>query len=165
MLPRPPWSGTPQTGDALALLAGSAWGATTVTIRCSSLAAAPATELLLYQLLGAVALLLPVALVAKEGHADFTPAVWAHLGFQSLVVSFASFLAWCWLLGRYLASQLDVFSFLTPLFGVLLGAWLLGEPLDAAFVAGGAFALAGIARVSVRRGVMRAQGVGGGSPP
>lgn len=152
-------------GDALALLAGSAWGATTVTIRCSSLAAAPATELLLYQLLGAVALLLPVALVAKEGHADFTPAVWAHLGFQSLVVSFASFLAWCWLLGRYLASQLDVFSFLTPLFGVLLGAWLLGEPLDAAFVAGGAFALAGIARVSVRRGVMRAQGVGGGSPP
>ena len=37
----------------LALLAGAAWGATTVAIRCSSLASAPATETLLYQLLGA----------------------------------------------------------------------------------------------------------------
>ncbi len=140
----------PLGGDALALLAGIAWGATTVTIRCTSLAAAPATEVLLYQLLGAVGLLLPAALLTCQWRAEFTPAVWAHLGFQSLVVSFASFLAWFWLLRRYLASQLGVFSFLTPLFGVLLGAGLLGEPLDAAFVAGGAFVLAGIARVSVR---------------
>lgn len=145
-------------GDGLALLGGAAWGATTVTIRCSALALAPATETLLYQLLGATALLLPAAWLTGQWRVEFTPAVWAHLGFQSLVVSFASFLTWCWLLRRYLASQLGVFSFLTPLFGVLLGAGLLGERLDAAFVAGGALVLAGIGLVSVRTRGQRSSG-------
>jgi drug/metabolite transporter (DMT)-like permease len=136
-------------GDGLALLAGAAWGATTVTIRCSTLAAAPATETLLYQLLGAFVLLLPTAALTGQWRVECTLLVWAHLGFQSLVVSFASFLTWCWLLRRYLASQLGVFSFLTPLFGVVMGAWLLNEQLDAAFMAGGSCVLAGIALVSL----------------
>lgn len=135
-------------GDALALLGGAAWGATTVTIRGSTLASAPATETLLYQLLGAFVLLLPAAWLSGQWH--FTPSamVWAHLGFQSLVVSFASFLAWFWLLRRYLASRLGVFSFLTPLFGVVLGVLLLGETLTTPFIAGSALVLAGIALVS-----------------
>jgi drug/metabolite transporter (DMT)-like permease len=144
-------------GDALALLGGAAWGATTVTIRCSTLASAPATETLLYQLLGAIAMLLPAAWWTGQSHMAFTTAVWAHLGFQSLVVSFASFLTWCWLLRRYLASQLGVFSFLTPLFGVLLGWWLLDERLDASFVVGGGLVLAGIGRVSLGGSLGRSQ--------
>jgi drug/metabolite transporter (DMT)-like permease len=138
-------------GDLLALLAGVAWGATTITLRCSALATAPATETLLYQLLGAFALLLPAAALAGQLHFEPTAAVWAHLGFQSFVVSFASFLTWCWLLRRYLASQLGVFSFLTPLFGVVLGMWLLGETLTPAFVAGSGLVLAGIGLVSGAR--------------
>ncbi|HMO48125.1 MAG TPA: DMT family transporter [Rubrivivax sp.] len=135
-------------GDALALLAGVAWGATTVTLRCSALAAAPATETLLYQLLGAAALLLPAAWLSGQWHFEPSAQVWAHLGFQSLIMSFASLLTWFWLLRRYLASQLGVFSFLTPLFGVLLGVWLLGEALTPPFVAGSGLVLAGIALVS-----------------
>lgn len=135
-------------GDLLALAAGVAWGATTITIRCSVLAAAPATETLLYQLLGAFVLLLPAAALTGQWHFEPTAVVWVHLGFQSLVVSFASFLTWCWLLRRYLASQLGVFSFLTPLFGVVLGVWLLGETLAPAFVAGSGLVLAGIGLVS-----------------
>jgi len=135
-------------GDALALLAGAAWGATTITIRSSSLASAPATEALLYQLLGAFVLLLPASWLTGQWHFEPTPAVWAHLGFQSLVVSFASFLTWCWLLRRYLASQLGVFSFLTPMFGVALGVWLLGETLEPQFIAGSVLVLTGIGLVS-----------------
>lgn len=135
-------------GDALALLAGVAWGVTTVTIRCSSLASAPAAETLWYQLFGALALLLPAAWLTDRWHVEWSPAVLAHLGFQSVVVSFASFLTWCWLLRRYLASQLGVFSFLTPLFGVLLGAWLLGERLTPPFIGGSVLVLVGIALVS-----------------
>lgn len=142
-------------GDALALMAGLAWGATTVTIRCSSLTLAPATETLLYQLLGAFVCLLPAAWLAGQWHFEPTARVWAHLGFQSLVVSFASFLAWCWLLRRYLASQLGVFSFLTPLFGVVLGVWLLGESLEPRFIAGGGLVLTGIALVSGQTGHWR----------
>lgn len=148
-------SGTPDAvqgetllGDALALLAGVAWGATTVAIRCSALSSAPATETLMYQLLGAFVLLLPAAWLTGQWQFEPTIKVWAHLGFQSLVVSFASFLAWFWLLRRYLASRLGVFSFLTPLFGVLLGVWLLGESLEPAFVLGSGLVLAGIGLVS-----------------
>lgn len=135
-------------GDLLALLAGAAWGATTVTIRCTTLAAAPATETLLYQLLGAVVLLLPAAWLTGQWQFQPSALVWAHLGFQSLVVSFASFLTWCWLLRRYPASQLGVLAFLTPIFGVLLGVLLLGEAVAPAFVAGSLLVLAGVGCVS-----------------
>jgi len=135
-------------GDLLALLAGASMGATTVTIRCTRLAAAPATETLAYQLFCAFALLLPASALTGQWHFEPTAKVWAHLGFQALVVSFASFLAWFWLLRRNLASQLGAFSFMTPLFGVLLGTLLLGERPDAGFVAGSAMVLAGIAVVS-----------------
>lgn len=135
-------------GDALALLAGIAWGTTTVAIRCSTLASAPATETLMYQLLGAFIVLLPAAWLTGQWHFESSAEVWAHLGFQSLVVSFASFLTWCWLLRRYLASQLGVFSFLTPVFGVFLGVWLLGESLEPQFVVGGSLVILGIGLVS-----------------
>ena len=143
-------------GDAMALLAGAAWGATTVLIRDSSLSAAPATETLLYQLLGAFVLLLPAAWLSGQWVFEPTPLAWAHFGFQTVIVSFVSFLAWFWLLRHYLASRLGVFSFLTPLFGVLLGVWLLGERLEPPFVAGSALVLAGIALVGAHQSVARA---------
>lgn len=135
-------------GDLLALAAGASWGATTVLIRCSRLSEAPAAETLLYQLLGACVLLGAGALVTGQTALHATPAFWAHLGFQALIVSFASFLVWFWLLRHYLASRLGVLSFLTPILGVVLGAWLLAERLDAAFVAGAGLVLAGVLVVS-----------------
>ncbi|NDY92838.1 DMT family transporter [Ideonella livida] len=135
-------------GDALALLAGASWGATTVALRTSSLRHAPAAESLLYQLLAAFVLLAPAALLGGQWHFTPTAAAWGHLGFQSLIVSFASFLVWFWLLRHYLASRLGVFSFLTPVLGVVLGHALLGEPLETPFLMGGAFVLAGIGLVN-----------------
>jgi drug/metabolite transporter (DMT)-like permease len=70
------------------------------------------------------------------------------LAFQSLIISFASYLAWFGLLRRYLASQLGSFSFLTPVSGIALGAWLLGEPIEPGFLAGALLVLAGIVLVS-----------------
>lgn len=135
-------------GDFLALLAGLAWGATTVAVRLTSLARAPATKTLFYQLaIGAVLLLLAVAVLGQTGFKP-TPIAWTSLVFQSLIVSFASYLAWFWLLRHYLASRLGVFSFLTPVFGVAFGVWLLGEPLETRFLIGTALVCAGIALVS-----------------
>lgn len=135
-------------GDLLSLLAGAAWGATTVTIRCTGLSSAPSTETLLYQLAGAFVLLVPAALVLGQSRFEPTPAAWAHLAFQSVIVSFASFLVWVWLLRRYLASRLGVLSFMTPVFGIVLGIWLLDEPLETSFIAGSALVLGGILLVS-----------------
>lgn len=138
-------------GDLLGLLGGLAWGATTVVIRTTRLTRFSASQALMYQLLGAFALLLPAAFVL--GQTTFKPSgfVLAEFAFQCLVVSFASFLVWFWLLRHYLASRLGVFSFLTPLFGVVLGAWLLGEQIESSFVAGAALVLCGIVLVSRHR--------------
>ncbi len=135
-------------GRFLALLGGVAWGSTTVLIRATRLSSLPATQTLLYQLGTGFVLLLPLALLT--GHTTFnpTPLVWLSLGFQSIVVCFASFLVWFALLRRYLASRLGVLSFLTPLFGVVLGAWLLAEPIEPGFVTGAILALGGIVLVS-----------------
>lgn len=135
-------------GDFLGLMAGMAWGGTTVVIRCSALSQAPATQTLLYQLLGAFGLLTAVSVFTGQAHFQPTPVVWASLAFHALVVSFASFLAWFWLLRRYLASRLGVFSFLTPLFGLLLGAWLLNEAIEPSFLVGVGPVLLGIVLVS-----------------
>ncbi|WP_293663050.1 DMT family transporter, partial [Rhodoferax sp. OV413] len=117
-------------GDFLGLLAGLSWAATTVVVRCSRLASAPATQTLQYQLMSAGAVLLLVAFASGQAQVNFTPQVAASLAFQVVIVSFASFLAWFWLLRTYQASRLGVFSFMTPLFGMVFGAWLLNEPLD-----------------------------------
>lgn len=136
-------------GDLLAVLAGALWGATTVVVRASSLNDAPAAQTLLYQLVGA-AILLPVAAIPSVTSAglSLTPVAWASILFQGIVVSFASYLTWFWLLRRYLATGLSVFSFMTPIFGVALGVLVLGEPLGPAFVAGAVLVLAGITVVS-----------------
>jgi drug/metabolite transporter (DMT)-like permease len=135
-------------GDFLGLLGGVAWGATTVMVRCSTLAQAPATQTLLYQLVGAFVLLLAGAGVTGQTHVNLTAQVWASLAFHVVVVSFASFLVWFWLLRKYLASRLGVFSFLTPLFGIVFGAWLLNEPIEASFLLGAIPVLLGIILVS-----------------
>jgi drug/metabolite transporter (DMT)-like permease len=135
-------------GDLLCVAAGAAWGATTVVIRCTSLSTAPATETLLYQLLAAFVLLIPAGALLGQLTFHATPLAIGSLAFQSVVVSFASFLAWFALLRRYLASRLGVFSFLTPLFAVALGGVVLDERIEQNFMAGALLVLAGIVLVS-----------------
>lgn len=135
-------------GDFLALLAGVAWGATTLVVRCSSLARSSATQTLLYQLVGAFILLMLAAIALGQTGFNHTRLAWGSLLFQSLVVSFASFLVWFWLLRNYLASRLGVFSFMTPLFGIAFGVWLLNEPLELSFLTGAMLVLSGIVLVS-----------------
>lgn len=139
-------------GDALGLLAGLSWAATTLVLRRTSLSEAPAEQTLIYQLGTAALLLLPVAYVFGDlTSIQFTPGVIASLTFQTLVISFGALLLWFALLRRYRASQIGVFSFLSPVFGVLFGILLLDEPLTANLVIGGGVLLVGIVLVTRRR--------------
>ncbi len=136
-------------GDVLGVLAGAAWGATTVVVRASRLSEAAPARTLLYQLAVGFVLLLAAAVVTGQAAAvSMTRVAWASLLFQGVVVSFASYLAWFWLLRRYLASQVSVFSFMTPLFGVTFGVVVLHEPVDGFFAAGAVLVLLGITVVS-----------------
>lgn len=142
-------------GDFLGLLAGLAWGATTVVVRCSRLASAPATLTLLYQLLCGFVGLLAAAALLNQWHFNPTPIAWVSLAFQGILVSFITYLTWFWLLQRYLASQLGVFSFMTPLFGIVFGVWLLDEPLEPAFVVGSLCVMTGIILVTGQRWLLQ----------
>lgn len=136
-------------GDLYGILAGASWAATTIVIRASALSEAPPSRTLLYQLAGGFVLLSAAALGSGQaGHVSLTPLAGASLLFQGVVVSFASYLTWFWLLRRYLATRLSVFSFLTPIFGVTAGVLVLGDPVTVSFGGGAALVLAGIALVS-----------------
>jgi drug/metabolite transporter (DMT)-like permease len=135
-------------GDFLGLMAGAFWGATTVVIRASRLSQAPASQTLMYQLLGAFVVLTAFSFFTGQAHLNPTPTVMASLAFHAIVVAFLSFLVWFWLLRQYMASRLGVFSFLTPLFGILLGAWLLNERIESGFLLGALPVLLGIVLVS-----------------
>ncbi len=135
-------------GDALALLGGFCWGMTTVAIRTTVLSNVPAPQTLFYQL--AIAGVMLVAAAAVSGQSAIQPS-WllaGNVAFQAFVVALLSYLLWFWMLTKYKASQLGVFSFMTPMFGVALGVILLGEPLTHEFVIGAVLVLCGILLVT-----------------
>ncbi len=136
-------------GDLLGLLAAVLWAATTVLIRATPLARVSAAKVLLYQLVVSAVLAFPLAWLLGEGGISApTPAVLLALAYQAVVVAFASYLAWFWLLTKYLAGRLMVFSFLTPLFGVAFGMLLLGERLSGLFGLAALLVVAGIVLVN-----------------
>ncbi|MFS8084675.1 MAG: DMT family transporter [Acidobacteriota bacterium] len=136
-------------GDLFGAIGAVLWAATTVLIRSTRLSSASAEKTLFYQL-GVSAIAMPLASVAlgESGVTALTPLVVACLAYQAVVVAFASYLAWFWLLTRYLAGRLAVFSFLTPLFGVLLGVLLLAETVTPMFTLAAVLVGAGIALVN-----------------
>lgn len=140
-------------GDACGVIAAALWAATTVLIRSTRLAQARAEKTLFYQLaVSALALPLASVVLGEPGIVHVTATVLASLAFQGVVVAFASYLAWFWLLTRYLAGRLSVFSFLAPMFGVAFGVLLLGERLSTSFALAALLVGAGIALVNLRRG-------------
>ena len=82
------------------------------------------------QLLLAGLALLPVAL-AIEGppHITWSIPIVASLAFLIVVLSIGASMLWFWILQHGEASTVSAWFFLTPVFGLLLGALLLGEPL------------------------------------
>ncbi len=137
-----PGSANQLRGDALALAGGTFWGLTTLVIRSSKMATASAEKTLFYQVAvtAALAPLLSLAL-GETWSFSYSTWAWTSLALQTAIGAFASYLAWMWMLRHYPATRLSSFTFLTPLFALVLGVVWLGEPLTAQLV----LALAGVA--------------------
>jgi drug/metabolite transporter (DMT)-like permease len=119
-------------------------------MRATKLAYTPATKTLFYQLgVSAVALPLVSIAIGEPGVVRVTPLAVASLAFQSAVVAFASYLAWFWLLKRYFAARLATLTFMAPLFGVVFGASLLGDPITPAFLVAALAVAGGIVLVNL----------------
>ena len=129
-------------GDALGLAAGVFWGLTTLVIRASRMATISAEKTLFYQV-GVTALVAPLLSLAlgETWALSYSALSWGSIALQTVVGAFISYLAWMWMLRIYPATQLSSFTFLTPVFALVFGVLLLGEPLTAQLV----LALCGVA--------------------
>ena len=138
--------------DICGLLAAALWAATTVLIRATRLAQASAEKTLFYQL-AVSALLLPAASISigEPGIVRLDAVTVTMLLYQGVIVAFASYLAWFWLLTRYYAARLSVFAFIAPLAGVAFGVILLGERLSSRFIGAALLVGLGIALVNRRK--------------
>lgn len=139
-------------GDGMLVGAALFWGATTVLIKASPLATIAPSKTLFYQLaVSAVVLPLGSLALGESGIVWLTPLIVACLAYQIIWVAFITYLVWFWLVRRYPASRLASFTFLTPLFGVLSGGFLLQEPITRTLL--GALVLVGIGIYLVNRPV------------
>jgi len=121
-------------GDLMLLATGALWGASTIIIKASRLSQVSAEKGLSYQLLVSVPILAIGALVAGETIPAVPGAMATGLMvYQAVWVIGATFLLWFVLVKTYSASKLSAFTFLTPLFGVAAGYFILDEPISAAF--------------------------------
>lgn len=135
-------------GDALGVVAAVLWGATTLVIRATALTSAPPEKTLLYQLaVSGVLLTLAGLAVGEQWPAAPSTLALSMLAFQTVVVTFASYLLWFWLVRHYPATQISSFVLLTPVFGLLAGALLLAEPVTARLLVALATVSVGIAVV------------------
>ena len=114
-------------GDLLSLGSGVLWAATSIVIKRSKLVATSAEKLLLYQLTGAAVVGVMVMPLAGPPIRAVATLPTLALLFQSFYIVAFTYVLWFWLLRRYPASGLSSFAFLSPVFGVLCGAVVLGE--------------------------------------
>lgn len=77
--------------------------------------------------------------------------------YQGSIIAGLTFVAWTALMRRHQIGQLSVFTFLTPLFGVLLSWLFLGDPITLPLVAGLALVAGGIALVNRPQPVRRSR--------
>lgn len=138
-------------GDLLALAAGLGWGLTTVMIRTSVLAKLSAEKLLFYQIgIGAVLLTIVSLAAGERWQHTWSGFAISSMLIQTVVGAFVSYLAWMWMLGRYPATKISGFVFLTPLSALLVGSLWLGEALTLPLILGLACVAAGMLLVNRR---------------
>lgn len=138
-------------GDFLCLLAGICWAATTVVIKATKMRSIGPEKALVYQLVVSIPVLALTALALGErGVFAGSTAVWLAFAYQAVMVVGVSYLLWFWLISRYRATALSVFTFLTPVLGVLFAWLLLGEQVSVSLLL--ALALIAVGIVLVNRG-------------
>jgi drug/metabolite transporter (DMT)-like permease len=151
-LPTPALDPRQLIGDLMMVGAAALWAATTLTIKATPLHKIPPEKMMLYQLVVSVPMLTGAAYFLGERIVAMPSALAiGSLAYQTIWVVGITFMLWFALIARYSANRLSVFTFLTPLFGVAAGHFVLGEPLTPAFAAAVALVAGGLVLVNRAR--------------
>lgn len=139
------------TGDAIILFSSFVLGASTVFNK-HVLVRIGASKLLFWSyLLATSGFLAWSAATEPLASIRFHAASFWGLMYQSVIVAGFCFAAWTMLLRRHKASQLAVFGFGQPLFGMVFGRLFRDDPMTSSLVAGGAAIAMGILLVTRER--------------
>ncbi|GAA6162368.1 DMT family transporter [Pelagimonas sp. KU-00592-HH] len=114
-------------GDLFALGAAIFWGGIALVVRLTPLSQEKPETQLIWQLIVSSIVLIAVAPLFGPLLRDPQAIHVAGLMFQAIGIVAIAYLIWFWLLTIYPASGVASFSFLSPVFSVLLGWWLLDE--------------------------------------
>jgi len=125
------------------------WAATTLVIKGTVLARAPTEKTTSYQLvMSALFLGLGAALFGEHVERSPSPVALGWLAYQAFWRLGITFTVWFALVVKYSASRLSALSFLTPLFGVAAGHFIMGDPLTPTFAVAAIFVVAGLVLVN-----------------
>lgn len=116
-------------GDLLALTSAFCWAAIVICVRATPLSDVPPAQQLMFQVLVSAPLLLLLAPFVGPLLRDVELIHIAGLVFQIVAIASLGFLVWFWLMKIYPASSVASFSFLSPIFSVILGWLLLSEEI------------------------------------
>lgn len=114
-------------GDLMALTSAMCWAAIALCVKVTPLRTVPPAQQLMFQVLVSTPILMVAALISGDLLRDPQPIHYAAMAFQIVAVASLGFLVWFWLMSIYPASAVASFSFLSPIFAVLLGWLLLSE--------------------------------------
>jgi len=132
-------------GDLCEIMAAIFWGATTIYIKKYLAQQVHPINTFLYQLAFSIPIMLIGTLLLEDTWIKgFTTPVVLSLFYQSVIVAFASYLAWFKLIHIYPVAQLSVFTFLTPIFGVFASVIFMKEQLTMGLLSGLIFVCIGI---------------------
>jgi len=102
-------------------------------------------------LLGGLPLLLVHALQKADEGLAWTPSDWAGMGYASLFGSALAYGLFFWFANQRDLTSFSSLGFLTPVFALATGGWLLGERLDLLQWIGVLMVLVSVIFVSQRR--------------
>lgn len=136
-------------GDLFALAAAFGWAGITLCARATALNRVAPEMQLMWQVAVSAPILLLAAPLFGPLVRDLQPIHLWGLAFQIVVIVSFGFNFWLWLLSIYPAAGVASFSFLSPVFGVGFGWWLLDEHVGASIW--GALVLVAIGLVLINR--------------
>ncbi len=118
-------------GDMMEVAAALFWAATTLYIkRVATSRRIDHYQTLFSQLLYSIPVLALGWLLFDTGKPlSLNLSVLVAVGYQTFIVAFFSYVLWFWMIHTYPVSRLTAFTFLAPIFGVVFGGLLQGDPM------------------------------------
>ncbi|MDB5625951.1 MAG: protein of unknown function transrane [Tardiphaga sp.] len=144
-VPQPDVDARVLLGDLLIVAGGALWAATTLVVKATSLVRAPAEKALGYQVAISIPILGIAAWLAGETITRVPgPLSLSLMAYQAFWVVGLTFMLWFTLVKTYSASKLSAFTFITPLFGVAAGYFIMHDHLTPVFGVAALLVIAGL---------------------